>query len=226
MAYPYAPPYPVAPPKPPKRLKGPVTLLVVSVVVIGVGILLWIGAVVLFGDAVSSASSVGDEVRADLHAELEVPGSTQVELTEGTHAVYALVPSDARSGPTTTAELGGPGGPVPDLEVTVTSDDGRSVVVDEPSFSDTFTDGSTDTDLVEVAEVVVSETGTYTVGVAEVDGSASVEGAGIGPEASYGEALGKGLGATGLIVVGFLVGGLGAVLLLVALIWLLVAALG
>lgn len=233
MTYPYAPPYPVTPPRPPKRLRGPVTLLVVSVVTIGIGILMWVVAAVLFGGAVTSASSAGDEVRGDLAAEVAVPGSTEVELEAGTHTVYALVPSDVRAGPTTTAELptattelGGPTGSVPDLDVTVTAEDGRTVVVDEPTFPSTYTDRSTDTDLVEVAEVVVAEPGTYTIGVAPVDGAQPAERAGIGLEASYGDAIGKGLGATVLVFLGFLVGGFGGVLLLVAFIWLLVAALG
>lgn len=232
VAYPpsaYPPyPYPPAPVRPPRRLRGPVILGVVGLVVGVLGILMWVGAAVLFGDAVSSASDAGERVRDELVAEIDVPGEAEVELDTGTYSVFAFVPSDARDGTatTTTSELSGGPGLVPDLDVTVTAADGTSLLVDETTFRSTWTDSDGATDLVEVAEVEVRQPGTYTVTVADAAGAQPAEGAGIGPEADYSEALGKGLGGGLLVVLGFLVGGLGALILLIALIWLLVAAVG
>lgn len=230
MAYPPYAPYPPVPPRPPRRTRGATITLVIGIVLVVVSGLIGAAGFWLFGDAVTSAVRTGEEVREGLDAELDVPGEVEVELDEGLHTVYVIGEAPGPGGSTTTtsttttdptASTTGPRSE--EVVVTVTAEDGRELPVTPVRIGRDWYDAAAGVGIDESLEVRIPERGTYTVTVEQAELSAPVERVGIGPEVTYGDAVGRGLGSVALISAAFLVAGLGGVLALVGFIWLMVA---
>ncbi|HMJ78184.1 MAG TPA: hypothetical protein VK507_19540, partial [Iamia sp.] len=112
----------------------------------------------------------------------------------------------------------------PELDVTVTGPDGEVVPVSGAGFPFSYPDHSSNLVLVEVVRFDADVAGTYTVAVDQAPGSPPAVRAGVGPEIQYDEALGKGFAGGGFLILGFLLGGMGGVLVLAGFIWLLISS--
>jgi hypothetical protein len=194
-------------------------VLGLGVSLVAAGLAAWVLAYALDGDIAEETSREAGDVRDRFEAELPVPGEVEVELSEGHHLVYAVVPADPAVEPEEAAA---------GLRAEVAPVEGEVIGPAEPdenaSSTAVFQGSDTDFDLELVGEVDIPSDGTYTVAV---DGAATDEVTAAGvveavpPHAGADAALRGGL----LFVGGLLVGGLGALVALVGAVWLLIVRL-
>lgn len=200
-----------------ERSAGAKALLAVGVVMAVLG-----GAMALIGfglmaDGADSIIERADQVRDGLEIEVDVPGRGTVDLDEETYTIYVLDPyqvsttgPDAET-PTTLSD----GGRRNDSDpiVRVLDPDGREVPQRAPGINSVTDSGS----VVSVGRFSAAEAGTYTV---EVTGG-DADRIGIGPASDGARLLARTLGGGVLGLIGLGVGGLGALLAIGGLVWLL-----
>jgi 4-amino-4-deoxy-L-arabinose transferase-like glycosyltransferase len=189
--------------------------------VLGVGLALiaaaaglWLFAWWRYGDVPEYTSREASDVRGRFEAEVAVPGEITVDLDEGVHLVYAVVPGDeddvALAG--LTAELTGPDGEV-----------GPAGAAADGSPTAVFQGAGTEFDLVLLAELDVRSGGEHTLRI-EGDPPAGVTTAGIVEAIDRHEGADAILAGSLLFVLGLLVGGVGAFVALIGGLWLLISA--
>jgi hypothetical protein len=177
---------------------------------------------------VSDIRDTGPNLRNAVIADLNVPGSRQVELEPGRYDVFAIstygegfrrsTSTTTTSGPTSADE---PTGPFSNVgldapEITLTDPDGRELVGREPGVGSIF--GGVSGEMYAVTSYRVVEPGTYRLSAA---GGNAAE-VGIAPSISDGDVarlVGSGL-LTLLAALGI---GLGFLLGLIGVVWLLVS---
>lgn len=202
--------------------RAPAVVLGVGLALVVLAGLAWVVGWVRYGDIPEHTSREASDVRDRFAAEVDVPGEVTVDLDEGRHLVYVVVPRDQG----TADESVDLERAVDVLDVQVTAPDGAELAPAAPdpngASTDVFRGSDTDFELALAVEIVVPSAGDH---VLSIDGTPSegVTVAGIveavDPHAGADAALAGGA----LFILGLLVGGLGLVVALIGGVWLLVA---
>lgn len=212
----------------PARPRGARILAIVGAVLLLLGLAGTTAGIGRVRVHVKAIRDTGPNLRNTVIADLNVPGSRQVELEPGSYDVFAIsaygegfrrsTTTTTTTGPTRTDE---PTGPFSNVgldapEITLTDPDGLELVAREPGVGSIF--GGVSGEMYAVATYRVVEPGTYRLSAA---GGNAAE-VGIAPSVTDGDVarlVGSGL-LTLLAALGM---GLGFVLALIGVIWLLVS---
>lgn len=209
------------------RPRGAVVLAIVGAVLLVAGFVGTTAGIGRVRTHVKAIRDTGPNLRNQVIADLNVPGSRRVELEPGRYDVFAISTYGEGFRRSTTTTTPGPGrvdepsGPFSDVgldapQITLTDPDGNRLVRREPGVGSIF--GGVSGEMYAVASYRVVEPGTYRL---SASGGNAAE-VGIAPSLSDGPVM-RLVGSGLLALVAALGMGLGVVLGLVGVIWLVVA---